>query len=57
MFFDQLNAHIACYFVDALGCVRAADQNMAAYNHPLQMKFMNVDSWCFNLGVLKTNVM
>ena len=23
----------ACYFVDALRCVRAADQNMAAYNH------------------------
>ena len=25
----------ACYFVDALRCVRSADQNMAVYNRPL----------------------
>ena len=31
-----ITSYSASYFVDALRCVRAADQNVAFYNHPLK---------------------
>ena len=64
MFWSAEHTHtskIACCFVDALRCVRAADQNMAAHNPPLTLRLSifekRVENWHWKVVSFSISIM